>query len=259
MFLLLLLAAACLGAQNRVRVRNGGELAQAIGSNRLVVLAAGEYRVSEAAQVANPAVSWEPVFDGLQLVVTGDNHLTLRGRAGAALLASPRYANTLLFRDCQDLCLEELTLGHTEAGECVGGVLRLEGCSEVRIEDCQLFGSGVMGLDLEGCSGVTVLRSTIRDCTSGALSASGVQNLRLEGVRLTGNQSWPLVWIDASRGVVLDSYAIEGNRVQALFPLDSLRPELVQTTIVRNAFEMEEEMVESGEGDVGDYPGEEGP
>jgi hypothetical protein len=167
--LVLLLTAAWLGAQNRVRVGNGGELAQAVGSDRLVVLAAGEYRVSEAAQVSNPAVSWEPVFDGLQLVITGVSRLTLRGAWGARLLTSPRYAYTLLFRDCHDLALEDLSLGHTEAEECVGGVLRLEGCSDVRIAGCELSGSGVVGLDLEGCTGIRVERSTIRDCTSGAL------------------------------------------------------------------------------------------
>jgi polygalacturonase len=276
--LVLLLTAAWLGAQNRVRVRNGRELAQAIGSDRLVVLAEGEYRVSEAAQAANPAVSWEPVFDGLQLVVTGVRHLTLRGEKGANLLASPRYAYTLVFRDCHELRLQDLTLGHTEAGECVGGVLRLEGCSGVLIEDCQLFGSGVVGLDLEGCTAVTVLRSTIRDCTSGALSAAGVQNLLLDRVDMQGNQSRPLIWIDSSRKVLLDSCRIEGNtgselfwigpeaegvslrgcriegnQVKALSAPGSREPQLVQTSIVGNAFEAEEEMVESGEEEKEDY------
>jgi len=274
----LLLAAGSLPAQTTHEVAGAGELAQAIGSNRLVVLAVGEYRVSEAARVANPAVSWEPVFDGLQLVVTGVSHLILRGQKGANLLASPRYAYTLLFRDCQDLSLEDLSLGHTEAGECVGGVLRLEGCSEVRIAGCELSGSGVVGLDLEGCAGVRVEHSTIRDCSSGALSAAGVRDLLLHRVRMQGNQSWPLIWIDSSQEVLLDSCALEGNsggelfwigpqaegvalhgcsiednQVQALFPPDSLEPVLVQTSILGNTFELEEEMVETGEGEEGDY------
>jgi len=138
-------------------------------------------------------VSWEPVHDGLQLVITGVSHLILRGGTGAALMASARYTYTLIFSYCHDLRLEDLTLGHTDAAEWVGGDLRLEGSSDMWIEGCQLFGSGVMGLDLEGCSGVTALRSTIRDCTVRALNASGVANLRLERVELTVNQSWPLV------------------------------------------------------------------
>jgi hypothetical protein len=215
---LALIAAAGLAAQQQVRVTRMRELPAALRSDRTVLLSPGEYLVSEIAQVSNPAVSWEQEFDGPQLVVTGVSRLTIRApQGGARLLAAPRYAYTITFRNCRDIRLEGLTLGHTEAGECSGGVLRFEGCTGVQIQGCDMFGSGVIGLDLEECRGVTVRESTIRDCTYGALYAVEVQDLRMQNVRFTDNEAWPLVSLDASRGVVLDSCTIEGNMGDGLF------------------------------------------
>jgi parallel beta-helix repeat protein len=223
----LLLAATCLGAQNPVRVASARELVRAIGSDRTVLLAPGEYLLSEVAQVANPAVSWRKTVDGPELVISGLRNLTLRAEQGATLLARPSYGYTLVLVDCLNLSLEGLTLGHTEPGECDGGVLSFERCDGVRIEDCELFGSGVVGLDLRDSSEITVRRSTIRDCTAGALWTVGVENLRLEQVRIWRNESWPLISIDASKGVVLDSCRIEGNLGGELIGIDSYSERVV--------------------------------
>ena len=176
----LLMAGSYLAAQDQISVASSGELVQALVSNRTILLAPGQYLVSEAAQIGNPAVSWEETFDGPELVITGLSNLTLRAQRGATLLASPRYAFVLVFVGCRNLVLEGLTLGHTEQGECVGGVLRLDACGRVRIQSCDLFGSGVVGLDAADSTGITIRASTIRDCSDGALWATRVRDLRLE-------------------------------------------------------------------------------
>jgi hypothetical protein len=217
----LLLAATCLGAQSPVRVAGARELVRAIGSDRTVLLAPGEYLLADAVQMVNPAVNWRRTFDGPELVIAGVNNLTLRAEQGATLLAVPSYGFTLVLVDCVNLSLEGLTLGHTEPGTCAGGVLSLEGCDRVRLEGCDLFGSGVVGLDLRDSTDVTVRRSTIRDCTAGALWAVGVENLRLEQVRIWKNESWPLISIDSSKSVVLESCRIEGNMGGELIGIDA--------------------------------------
>jgi polygalacturonase len=261
----LLLAAFSLDAQQRVRVRDTGELVQALASNRTVLLAPGTYKVSEVVQTANPAVSWSPAFDGPELVITGLSNLTLRAEGGATLLASPRYAFTLTFVDCRNLVLEGLTLGHTEEGYCAGGVVRLDTCEKVRIQGCDLFGSGTVGVDAVECTGISLRDSTIRDCTSGAFWATRVRDLRLERTRITGNVASPLLMIDSS-WVVLESCWIERNTGEWLFWIEgdsgqvalpgslirfnqvdnlsyesSLEPDLSLTRFEGNAFEVEEE------------------
>jgi hypothetical protein len=125
---LLLTAASHLTAQGQVRVATSRELARAVASNRTVLLAPGRYLVTEAAQVANLAVSWEPTFDGPELVITGLSNLTLHAELDATLLASPRYAFTLVLVDCCNLVLEGLAVGHTEAGRPGRPASRTSGC-----------------------------------------------------------------------------------------------------------------------------------
>lgn len=231
----LFLAGVCLGAQNSLRVTNARELVQAIGSNRTVLLAPGEYLLTEAAPLSNPVVSWEPEFDGPQIVIRGVSNLTLRAPKGVTLLASPRYAFTLFFVDCRNLALEGLTLGHTEAGECAGGVLYLYTCADVRVEGCDLFGSGTVGISATDCFGITVRASTIRHCTRGALWALAVQGLRLEKVSIIENESWPLLSLDSSPGANFDSCRIEFNTGGELLWLqNSEQVSLPSTEITRN-------------------------
>jgi len=192
---------------------------QALASNRTILLAPGQYLVSEVAQIANPAVSWEEAFDGPELVITGLTNLTLRAQMGATLLASPRYAFVLVFVDCRNLVLEGLTLGHTEEGECVGG--------RVRIQGCDLFGSGVVGLDAADSTGITIRASTIRDCSGGALWATRVRDLRLEDTLIAGNGSYPLISLDSAWTVVLQSCRIERNTGELLLQIEGDSGEVV--------------------------------
>jgi hypothetical protein len=262
----LLTAGFYLAAQEQVSVASSRELVQALASNRTILLAPGQYLVSEVAQIGNPAVSWEEAFDGPELVITGLSNLTLRAQRGATLLASPRYAFVLVFVDCRNLVLEGLTLGHTEQGECVGGVLRLDACGRVRIQGCDLFGSGVVGLDAADSTGITIRASTIRDCSGGALWATRVRDLRLENTLIAGNGSYPLISLDSAWTVVLQSCRIERNTGELLLQIEgdsgevalpgseirfnateslyyegSSPPDLSQTRVEDNAFDGYEE------------------
>jgi hypothetical protein len=262
----LLLAASCLEAQTQVRVATARELIRAIASDSTVVLAPGKYLLSEVAQTANPAVSWDEVSDGRELVITGLNKLTLHAPQGATLLASPRYAFTLAFVDCHDLVLEGLTIGHTEAGFCTGGVIYFDACTGVRIGRCELFGSGTVGIDATDSSGITVQDSIIRDCTDGALWLTRVQDLRFKKVLISGDGFSPLISIDSSRSVgfetcrilrntgggllwitgdservALSDTEIKFNQAESLLWEGSLLPDLSRTLIADNSFSYREE------------------
>jgi hypothetical protein len=133
------------------------------------------------------------------------------------LLADPRYAYTFSFIDCREVVLSGLSAGHTEAGDCDGGVLSFVGCTGVLIDGCDLFGSGTIGVAVTDSSGITVRASTIRDCTYGALSALAVQELRLERVVMMRDGAYPVVSLEGSPGVVMDSCRLEDNEGSQLF------------------------------------------
>ena len=61
----------------------------------------------------------EEVFDGNQLVVSNISNVTVVGD-NSTLLVNPRYANVICFRECSNIKLIGLTLGHTPKGKLYG-------------------------------------------------------------------------------------------------------------------------------------------
>ena len=180
------LAAAAQG--NTIIVNNAAELVNALGSDRTIVIATnqplniteaidqrvGEGTLPEGETYYDPVtaaaitaqVTYASNTDGNTLQVRGCNNLTIRSaRGNATLLATPRYANVLEFIHCNNVLLENIIMGHTQDGYCDKGVLELDGCNHVTINDCDLFGCGTEGFVIEACNDVTVNRTTVHDCT----------------------------------------------------------------------------------------------
>ncbi len=63
-------------------------------------------------------IHFEEVFDGVQLVISEVENLSIIGREDFhSLFLSPyRYANVLTFVDCQDITLQWLNCGHDVEG-----------------------------------------------------------------------------------------------------------------------------------------------
>jgi len=215
-----LFGGAVVSAQETVRVSTVEELVRALGPGREILLEPGRYDLARAYRVQTSHVGWEYVFDGRQLVVRGVDGLTLRAELGATILAEPRYAYTLCFRDCRDILLEGLTLGHTEAGYCAGGVVGLERCEQVYLEGCALYGSGTVGIQMTDCLDVTVRGSAIGDCTAGAVWARGSARLTFHGVEMLANDSWPLIDVAGCLEVSFQDCRIAENFGAALLAVD---------------------------------------
>ena len=69
-----------------------------------------------------------------------------------------------------------LTMGHTETGECAGNVLYFTQCNDTVLYGLDLYGCGVYGIGANECGLLSCFDSTIRDCENGTLevySANG--------------------------------------------------------------------------------------
>lgn len=154
----------------------------------------------------------EKVYDGRQAVIMGYSHFTIRGEGMVSIVADPRYANVISLVNCHDVVIENITLGHTDTGDCYGGVIYLSECSGVTIRNCDLFGCGVIGLEAHNCQNIRFENSTIRDCKDGILSLENCENTSFTGtdfVRCTGGF---LLQIDEqSSGTVFDSCRFAQN------------------------------------------------
>lgn len=182
-------------ALKHVEAATVDELLKAIGPDTVITLTSRSYDLTDALGYGNfggTYYTWDSAFDGFELRIENVSGLTIRAdRPRTEILTNPRYACVLKFTDCSNITLEGFTAGHSAAaGICTGAVIRTEGCRNVLIRGCDLYGCGTYGLELFDSSGVHAVDTTIRDCSYGALSAQTCRDLLLDGCSIFGIESF---------------------------------------------------------------------
>ena len=174
-----------------ITVSNVDELLEAIGPDREILMEAGTYNLCEAKTYGkasnNDYYIWEGYSEGYELVVQNVDKLTIRGKGKVSTIleTDPRLVNILRVRNSENLTLEGFTAGHTrERGECIGGVLYLEGCNGVTMGDLGLYGCGVVGLTTQLCSDVTVRGCDIYECSSSAVNLNTSNKISISDCRV---------------------------------------------------------------------------
>ena len=149
-----------------------------IDADQLALDRAPDYGFSYSAG----AYTWEQAGWGeYALVIRGLDGLTIRGRSegGTHLTTGATEANVLMLRDCRDLTLEGLTLGHRgEPGFCSGDVLSCDGCEDILVRNCDLFGCGVTAVNAWKCTRLFLEGCTLRDCRAAAINATLCTNVQ---------------------------------------------------------------------------------
>ena len=111
------------------------------------------------------------MYDGVEITIRNADGLSIEGGTGdpadTELVTDPRYAAVLNFDNCREPRLSGMTMGHTERGDCSGNVLNFNECSDVRLENLDLYGCGVCGVGAVGCTNLYVSDCVIRDCEYG--------------------------------------------------------------------------------------------
>lgn len=238
----LCLALAASAQGNTITVSTADEFVNALGPDRIIVIAtqqplniteAIDKRVEEGtlpegdtyydpntASAVTAHVTYGPNTDGSSLQVRGCNNLTIRSaRGGATLLATPRYVNVMEFIHCNNLKLENVVMGHTQDGYCEKGVIELNGCDHVTIDDCDLFGCGTEGLIIEGCNDVTINRTTVHDCTYHTLHIIRSNQVRLNDCIFRDNKRFSQLCISGSNDIFFTGCLFD-NLQGPLFALD---------------------------------------
>jgi hypothetical protein len=162
-----------------------------IGSRRHIAVQLVDLNLTEAFPRVTKAARWESVFDGKELCIVNVTDLNIEGLQ-SKLLAEPRYAWVLNFRNCHNIALRNLSIGHLKLGSCHGGVLRFESCTGISIAGCELFGCGTYGLEFNGCENVEILGTITRACTYGIMQVKNCKNVMFSGCRFADNKEFDL-------------------------------------------------------------------
>lgn len=176
------------GPKTTVTVTNADEFLAAIAPNTEIVIDAELIDFSTAKDYGGGPKQyyrWEDNYDGPALVIAGADNLTIRSKDGKTknhtINAVPRYANVLTFINCDNLVLSGFTAGHTqEPGVCMGGVLYFQNCEFVSVDNCGLFGCGILGVEAQGCTGITLRKCDIYECSNGGVSMSDTTGITIE-------------------------------------------------------------------------------
>ena len=129
------------------------------------------------------AYTWTSIGDGqYELTIRNIDGLTIRSKheGGTSLTTGAAYANVIALRDCRNLTLEGLTLGHSvEPGGCCGDVLYCSGCEDILVRGCDLFGCGVTAVNAWKCTRLRLEECLMRDCSASAVNAVLCTNVQI--------------------------------------------------------------------------------
>ncbi|WP_297862567.1 right-handed parallel beta-helix repeat-containing protein [uncultured Acidaminococcus sp.] len=191
----LLTAGALAASRQTVLVNNVEEMMEALGDHREIILAPGRYNLSHwlkgpfADQVIH-RFPWNPLSpSGLyltydELALAGFRDLTIRGQdtgeITAEIVTEDSYTPVLHFRNCENLRLAHLRIGHfLKKGYCSGAVLNLDNAKNVSMEHLDLYGCGTYGYEARNSENIILSDSVIRNCTYGLVDAVVCRDLKI--------------------------------------------------------------------------------
>jgi len=186
-----------------IEVRTARELIAAIGSERVIRLAPGEY-VLPYLRKTEAKTATEYVSCPGYLVLHDLRNLTIEGlgEKKVQIVSEMSDAPVLVFRDSTGIELRNIEAGHTAevCGE-PADVLTIENCRDIRVEDCVLYGTGSVGLRLKDVDGFEFVNSEITDCSLGIMTVTGSRRLAFRESRFHSNRSYKGIAIRGSTDV----------------------------------------------------------
>lgn len=184
-------------AEEVITVTSAAELYHNIGPDRTIKVPEGTYLLTSMSQ-QDPTKYCHFVdsYDGPELVITGVKNLTIVGigKKQPLIMVSPRYADVIEFRDCENITIENIRAGHgPEKGHCTGGVLAFESCSTIVINNCSLYGCGTQGIGFYESVGLRCNGTIIEECSYHIMSIMGAKNVEFTDCEFRNNEQYDMV------------------------------------------------------------------
>jgi hypothetical protein len=174
-------------------VSTAQELFDAIGDDSEITLADGQYDLGKVNGGSAHAQIFDFGFDDRTVVIRNAKNLHIKAQnpGKAEIVTAYAYVPVLRLEDCSNITLAGLKMGHNvEPGHCDGAVIAAEIVSYLQIENCDLYGSGTVGLEAVNSSNIVMRNTTVRECTAGILSLQGCYSSAFYNCEFTGNNGY---------------------------------------------------------------------
>lgn len=236
-------------------ITNGGALASAIAPGAVVELGELTIDMTEGNLEDTPYCRWETTSDGVQLVVSNADNLTIRGVDAdqSGLETSPRSSTVLTFENCKNLTLENFSAGHTKLAEpCEGYVLQLRECENVTLRGLSLYGCGYIGIEAEDTTGLRVENSDIYSCSSIGVSLYDSDQVELKNCRIysVGKDSeysgYAALYAAGAGTVTLEKCALTDNQTSNLVVAGGTKVTLKECSLRNNVLDGSGFITDSG-------------
>lgn len=162
-----------------ITASNIEEFLAAVAPNTTIKLEPGKYYVDQAvvAGSQNPYVTWteskfedEDITAASGLTIKNVSNLKIIGIGGSEkphFIQPDRFATVLIFNNTVNVALDNLLVGHDPTtNECLAGVVAFYDSDDVKISNAELYGSGMIGLELYNVHNLDFFGSIIRNCTA---------------------------------------------------------------------------------------------
>ncbi|MFZ5987585.1 MAG: stalk domain-containing protein [Bacillota bacterium] len=208
---------------NEITVSNVQELLDSIGSNRKIVLKPGRYNLSEYQDYDvsdNRHLKWFDTHDGKELIIYDVNNLTIEGKdyMETEISIESSYSDVLSFKFSKGIKLKNITMGHyPDKGYCAGDVVSLDYCTDISINNCDLYGCGTYGVSASDVSNMLMSGSIIRDCSYGIMDLRYCKNISFENNVFKDNEDLSMVVMYSCDDISFKACSFTGNKSLSVY------------------------------------------
>lgn len=205
----------------KVTVSTVQAMFEAIGNDTEITLEDGIYDMSRVSGGSEYAVIFDfSEYDMEDRTIAIKNvknlHLRAKNTGKVKLVTTYAFVPVLRIEGGFNISIQGVSMGHDIApGMCDGSVVDVEGVSLLTINDCDLYGSGTVGLEAMGCSFIRMNNTVIRECTRGLLYLENTSDTRFSKCTMKDSGGNHLVTLSWANDVHFDNITFDNNQVPA--------------------------------------------
>jgi len=202
----------------KVTVNNVQALFDAIGNDVEITLENGQYDLSKANGGNDHANIYDfseyQMEDRTILIKDVKNlHFVAKNQGKVEFVIPYAFIPVLKLEGGFNISFSGISMGHNvQPGMCEGAVITALNVSNMSIDNCDLYGSGTMGIETEGVFNLSMRRSVIRECTYGIMSLMNSNNCVFDDCTFKDNMGDHMVKLQYTYGLKFDNVKFINNQ-----------------------------------------------